>query len=124
MASMENQIIYLIEKQTRCIASLYRKIRKFYVLNKYPISRVSYLQKTKCVGRVSKEIKIIYDREADVLAIIFDEDLKNRDFIEPTPSWFIWFDENKNVRMIEIFRASKFLSKLRTIKLEDKSDLL
>jgi len=62
----------------------------------------------------------MYDREADVLAIIFDEDSKNHDFVEPIPGWLIWFDENKNVRMIEIFRASRFLSKLRTIELEER----
>ena len=69
---------------------------------------------------MSKEIKIMYDRTADILSIIFDEDSKNHDFIEPIPGWFIWFDENSNVRMIEIFRASRFLSKLRTIELEDR----
>ena len=67
-----------------------------------------------------KGIKVMYDREADVLAIIFDEDSKNHDFVEPIPGWLIWFDENKNVRMIEIFRASRFLSKLRTIELEER----
>ncbi len=69
---------------------------------------------------MSKGIKVMYDREADVLAIIFDEDSKNHDFVEPIPGWLIWFDENKNVRMIEIFRASRFLSKLRTIELEER----
>jgi len=69
---------------------------------------------------VWKGIKVMYDREADVLAIIFDEDSKNHDFVEPIPGWLIWFDENKNVRMIEIFRASRFLSKLRTIELEER----
>ena len=67
-----------------------------------------------------KEIKVMYDREADVLAIIFDENSKNHDFIEPIPGWFIWFNENNNIRMIEIFRASRFLSKLRTIELEER----
>mgnify|MGYP000229835829 FL=1 len=67
-----------------------------------------------------KEIKVMYDREADILAIIFDEDSKNHDFIEPIPGWFIWFNENNNIRMIEIFRASRFLSKLRTIELEER----
>jgi len=62
----------------------------------------------------------MYDKEADILAIIFDEVSKNHDFVEPIPGWFIWFDENKNVRMIEIFRASRFLSKLRTIELEER----
>ncbi|MEX0568792.1 MAG: DUF2283 domain-containing protein [Candidatus Njordarchaeota archaeon] len=67
---------------------------------------------------MSREIKVIYDRAADVLAIIFDEDSKNHDFIEAVPGWFIWFDENNNVRMIEIFRASRFLLKLKTVDLE------
>ncbi len=69
---------------------------------------------------MSREIKVVYDREADVLAIIFNENSKNHDFIEPIPGWFIWFDENNNVRMIEIFRASRFLSMLRTIELESR----
>ncbi len=69
---------------------------------------------------MSKEVKVVYDREADVLAIIFDEDSKNHDFVEPAPGRPIWFDENSNIRMIEIFRASRILSKLRTIELEER----
>ena len=69
------------------------------------------------VGIMSREIEVIYDREADVLAIIFDKKSKNHDFIEPIPGWLIWFDENNNVRMIEILRASRFLSKLKAIEL-------
>ncbi len=72
---------------------------------------------------MSRKIKVMYDREADVLAIIFDEDSKDHDFIEPTPGWFMWFDENNNARIIEIFRASRFLSKLRTTELEDQKKI-
>lgn len=45
---------------------------------------------------VNKEIEIIYDRDSDVLAIIFDRGSKNVDFIEPYPGWYVWFDEEKN----------------------------
>ena len=64
---------------------------------------------------VNRELEIIYDRKGDVLAIIFDKESKNVDFVEPFPGWFIWFDEKKNVRMIEILRASKFISKLKNV---------
>jgi len=64
---------------------------------------------------VNRGIEIIYDRKGDVLAIIFDKESKNVDLVEPLPGWFIWFDEKKNVRMIEILRASKFISKLKNV---------
>ena len=64
---------------------------------------------------VNKEIEIIYDRDSDVLAIIFDRGSKNVDFIEPYPGWYVWFDEKKNIRMVEILRASRFISKLKSV---------
>ena len=68
------------------------------------------------------EVEVVYDKETDVLAIIFDKDSRNHDFIEPIPGLLIWFDENSNVRMIEILRASRFVPKLRTIGQRIKSD--
>ena len=63
-----------------------------------------------------ENVKVIYDKKADVLAIIFNKRSKNADFIEPTPGLLIWFDEKGNIRMIEILRASRFIPTLKLVE--------